>query len=80
MTDKLRSSSSPSPSSMCITHNKQKPKGVTNQENILARTNFSNIDFLIINSNNSIEKNNQKAIHRKNINGSNIWKDVQSHS
>ena len=52
MTDKLRSPSSPSPSSMCISHNKQKSKGVTNQENILAGTNFSNIDSLITNSNN----------------------------
>ena len=51
MTDKLRSPSSPSPSPMCISCNKQKSKGVTNQENILADTNFSNIDSLITNSN-----------------------------
>lgn len=52
---------------MCKTHNKQKSKDVTNQENILARTDFSNIDFLITNSNNPIEKNKQKAVHRTEI-------------
>lgn len=57
---------------------------MTDEENILGRTDIFNIALLIKNSNNPVGKQWAKDIKgcftEKKINGSNIWEDAQLHS